>query len=83
MIGLGQDSKPGQLVSHSFTVFPGPTVHDPTALLTNITYRYYSCSRGKISAHIGLSQIDWYQPTRQVISCYIKMYIEAGTNTDI
>lgn len=37
MISLGQDSKLGQLESHSFTAIPGPTVHNPTALFTNIT----------------------------------------------
>lgn len=39
MIRLGQYSKLGQLVSHSFTAFPGPTVHNPTALPTSITNR--------------------------------------------
>lgn len=35
MIRLGQDSKLGKLVSHSFTALPGPTVNDPTALEAN------------------------------------------------
>ena len=35
MVSLGQESELGQLVGHSFTAFPGPTVHNPTALFTN------------------------------------------------
>lgn len=35
MIWFGQDAKLSQLVSHSFTAFPGSTVNDPAALYPN------------------------------------------------